>query len=133
MLTGGRRFELNIKNALTRVVVSVFREGARETLTDITVEYSNDAPQAMWGSFLRRVSEALDLPTLDGIYTENEGYYVARITSLINGARYFKGDALSWVVHSCVQYAQLAMMLPPLPSFILILICSAVECQIFNL
>jgi|AntAceMinimDraft_5_1070358.scaffolds.fasta_scaffold209488_1 hypothetical protein len=88
MLTGGRRFERNIKDALTRVVVSVFREGARETLTDIAIEYSNDAPQAMWGVFLRLVSEALDLQALDGLYTENEGYYVARVSSLTHGARY---------------------------------------------
>ena len=89
MLTGGTLFKRALEDEPVRVTVFVYREGARETTTEITVEYTNAAPQASWGKFLIDVGEAMDLQGIDGIYTDNEGYYVARVSSLKDGNVYF--------------------------------------------
>ena len=52
------------------------------------MEYSNEAPQAKWGQFLIDVALALDLQAIEGVYTENEAYYVARVSGLREGGRY---------------------------------------------
>jgi len=89
MLTGGIRWELNMADELTEVTVLVYREGAKETTTPVTVQYRKDAPQAKWSAFLIAVREALHLQGIDGIYTDIEGYYTAQVATLVPGARYY--------------------------------------------
>jgi hypothetical protein len=78
MLTGGVKYQKRSEDELTSVSVWVYREGAKESITKITVEYTTAASQAKWEKFMIDVGAALGLQGIDGVYTEIEGYIVAR-------------------------------------------------------
>lgn len=88
MLTGGKRYSQMSEDALISVTVFVFREGAKETLAKVKVSYTAAAKQAKWECFMNSVARVLKLQGIDGVYTEHEGYIVARIASLREGGRY---------------------------------------------